>query len=402
MSTPGQLADHRIQLSPAHSPATIASLRPSGQGWTVHPKDTPTININIASADGTKPGVIEQLELSGNVKTVSIKVRVTTPGTPDHEELHSLGHVDSEGFQAYNNGQPIDVESGTIVFHESPSSSKSGIVGHQVHITVLSPVKADAPYSLKLKVFACIQVELEAEEEHRDHTKLLDAVVGPCLEGEEPKSPHHADEPEDHEPEDHHEPNIGCVDIMENPTELPDNRIHILPEGKGTPSDLRPNHPTKGLPVNPEDKPVITLDLTAEDGRLPGLLNKIGVHGNVKEVKVQVKTIRPKADRHVVPTEGTDPEGFKDVNHGKPIDVEHEPISFVNPETHKPGQMVYQVRITLLKPIKPNEPYNAKLSVVACVQNDLEIISKGELKELLEHLPELMKHEHDHHHDHQH
>ena len=57
---------------------------------------------------------------------------------------------------------------------------------------------------------------------------------------------------------------------MENPTELPDNRIHILPEGKGTPSDLRPNHPTKGLPVNPEDKPVITLDLTAEDGRLPG------------------------------------------------------------------------------------------------------------------------------------
>jgi len=430
MNVPGELPDHRIQLHPAATAATIASLRPSGHGWTVQPKDSPTITVNIASKDGQKPGLIEQIEISGNVKTVGIKVRITTPGTEEHNHHHAEGRVDSEGYTEYNNGQPIDVHSGLVVLHESPSSKKSGIIAYQVRITVLTPVKADAPYSLKLKVYACIQVELEdvfvpegsqdidhpVKDDHKHPEEL-----GPCLESDKPHhdkphhdEPHHdvdsplhphSDDPHSSHDQDEPEkqPEIGCVDIMSKPDELPDKQIHIHPAGKGTPSDLRPNSPSKGLPVHPSDHPVITVDLTAEEGRLPGLLSKIGVHGNVKEVSIKVRTVRPRAERQMVPTEGVDPEGFTELNHGKPIDVEHEPITFVDPASHKPGQVVYQVRITLLKPIKPEEPYNAKLSVVACIQNDLEIISVGELKELIHHA-EIEKHhaqghEHAQHHE---
>jgi len=200
--------------------------------------------------------------------------------------------------------------------------------------------------------------------------------------------------PHDEEPHEDTKPQTGCVDVMDSPHELPNEHIILKPNNKGTPTDLRPSG--KGWPVKPEDKPVITVNLSSKDGKKPGLLNKIEVLGNVKTVEVLYRPIRPRDHRHIEPTETLNPEGFKPINGGKPIDVEHiKDIEFKDPVTKKPGTMVYEVRVVLVTPIKPEEPFNAKLKVNACIQDDLEVITVEEAKELL-HFAEEQLHHHKH------
>jgi hypothetical protein len=177
--------------------------------------------------------------------------------------------------------------------------------------------------------------------------------------------------------------NTGCVDLMEQPDELPDKRITLQPADKGTPSDLRPQG--NGWPTEKVEKPVITVNLVSPDNRRPALVKKVAVPGNVKEVLVRYRPIRPRAGRQITP-ENT-PE-FKDFNDGKPVDVTKTDIVFNDPKTSQPGVMIYEIQVTLLTPIKPDEPFIAKLQVHACIQDDLEFISKNDLETLVQDIKE--------------
>lgn len=383
MHSSKELPDNRIVLHPAGK-GTPSDLRPQGKGWTTVPSDSPHVTLNLASQDGKKPGLLEKIHVNGNVKTVDIKYRAIRP----REERHLVSEgTDKEGFHEYNHGKPVNVENDEIEF-TNEFTKKGGIIAYEVRITPVTPVVKNQPFNLKLKVYACIQVE-------------YDAVVEP-----EPQHdlPHDAKKPnEPTEPEKHHEEpcvqdkiTVGCIDIMEHPDELPDKHIILHPTNKGTPTDLRPQN--KGWPVKPEDKPVITINLSTEDGKKPGLLNKIEVLGNVKTVEVEYRPIRPSKNRHIEPSDSLSEEGFKPLNGGQPIDVEHKKeVVFKDPVSKKPGTMAYEVRVTLLTPIKPEEPFNAKLRVNACIQNDLEFLSVQEAKELLQ-FAEKEVHNAEHHH----
>jgi len=355
----GELPEHRITLSPSDK-GTPSDLHPKGKGWSVPLEDKPTVTMNLASPDNRHPGLLEKITFGGNVKTVLIKVQHIRPR--HMRNIEPTKHVDHEGFADFNDGKPVDVEHVPVLF-EDHHTKKPGMVVYTVHVTVVSVVHPNKPIDLTMDVVACLQDKHHPHDEHHPDSK-------------HPHDEHHPhDEPHDNKP---HE--TGCVDIMDQPDELPDKKITLHPADKGTPTDLRPSG--KGWPVKSEDKPVIVVNLANHDDRKPGLLNKIHVHGNVKTVTVEYRPIRPRNNRHIEPTEHLNPEGFKPLNEGKPIDVEHG-IVFKDPVTKQPGIMVYEVRITLVEPIKPHEPFNAKLKVHACIQDDLEFISVEEAKELL-------------------
>jgi hypothetical protein len=338
MKVPGELADKRITLIPSGKPSDI---RPSGKGWTVPSTEKPVITVSLASADGRKPGLLEKIVLTGNVKTVKIEVLT----------------LESPTYKNYNKGDPITLKAGLVTF-TNEITKKAGILVKEVRVTVLSPVDEKKSYNIKMEVFACVQDEPKPEDD-------------------------------EHEPE-----NIGCIDIMHDPEELPDKRIVLDPPNKGTPSDLRPSG--KGWPVNPADKPSVTINLTTPDGKKPGLLKKIDIPGNVKTVKVDLLTIRPRDHRKIKPSDKVTPEGFTPFNDGKPVPVDQLPIIFKDEVTQKPGIMVYQVKLTFVEPKDPTKPLQPTLKVHACIQNDLVIITKTELQEILEFEQQLKADKHHH------
>jgi len=153
MEDPSELSNSRITLHPANK-GTPSDLRPTGQGWNVHKSDHPVITLNLASADGRKPALVEDIHVLGdNVKTVTIKYRAIRPSDARH--IQATSTLDSEGFTDYNHGHPIHVHSTPIVFHD-PATNKPGMTAYQVRITVVEPVDEHKPYDLKLMVHACI------------------------------------------------------------------------------------------------------------------------------------------------------------------------------------------------------------------------------------------------------
>jgi len=346
MKNPGELDDRRITLQPAGSPA---SLRPSGAGWSVAPSDRPVITVSLASADSQKPGLLERLVLRGNVKTVKVEYTLVRPRDARHVE--PTDQLDVNGYHEYNDGQPITLKDGHVVFMND-KTKQAGILVHDVRVTVLSAVDETKSYNIHMEVFACIQ----------DAPKETD---------------------EDNEDKPHAPENIGCVDIMHDPQELPDKRILLSPLNKGTPADLRPLT-GKGWTVVPADKPTVLINLASPDARKPGLLRQIDVLGNVKTARVDFVTVRPRDERKIEPSDKLTPQGLTPYNGGKPVDVSKLPIEFIDDVTHKPGVMVHQVQLTFLEPVDPSKPLSPTLKVHACIQNDLEIISKSELDELLQ------------------
>jgi hypothetical protein len=357
------LPDHRITILSAKK-VSPADLRSTGKGLPVSEADKPEITINLSSHDNVKPGLIEKLEILGNVKTVTIEYR-----TPESEV---------DGFKPYKNGKPIDVEKDEVIF-TSEFSKKGGLIVHEIRVTPLKPIVAGKPYNMKMKVYACVDPQPDPEDE------LEYVQEGPCLVPAKSNDKH---EPTKHHKE-HQHPNIGCVDIMADPHELPDKQIKLTPAGKGTPEQLRPEG--SGWPTEKVERPVINVNLVSSDNRRPALLKGIKVPGNVKEVLIKYRPIRPHPDRKLIPTEQTDPEGFMAFNDGKPVDVTNSKIVFKNPKTDEPGVMAYDVQVTLLTPIKPDQPFNAKLKVFACIQEDLEFFTTDELK-AFEHRIEEAKH----------
>jgi hypothetical protein len=345
MKDPTELPDKRITLQPADK-GTPADLRPQGKGWPLEKVDKPVIMLSLKSTDGRKPGLLKGINVDGNVKEALIEVQPIR-GSP-------LSTLDPKGFVPINDGKPVDVSKIPVIFKD-PATGKPGVLTYAVKVTLLTPINPEKPFSAKLKVFACIQVDLvhepvpvdEPETDSHDMESLIEDK--PAIE--------------------------GCEDIMENPTELPDKRITLQPADKGTPADLRPQG--KGWPLEKVDKPVFLLSLKSTDGRKPGLLKGIKVNGNVKEALIEVQPIR------VSPLSVLDPKGFVPINDGKPVDVSKTPVIFKNPVTGTPGIMTYAVKVTLLTPINPDKPFNAKVNVFACIQDDLEYITKNDLTTLV-------------------
>jgi len=149
---------------------------------------------------------------------------------------------------------------------------------------------------------------------------------------------------------------------MLDATDLTPSRIRLHPANKGSPSDLKPT--AHGWPVKESDKPVITLNLASTDGVHPGVLEKLYIYGNVKTVLIKYTTEHHQ-DTHIDPTHQHAEPVFQDYNHGQPITVHHGKIGF--PE----GLTAYKVQITLVDPIHPDQPYNAKLTVHACLHGTL-------------------------------
>jgi len=153
MKDPSELPNSRIELHPGNK-GTPSDLRPTGQGWHVQKSDNPVININLASADGQKPGLLEEIHVLGeNVNTVTIKYRAIRPS--DAHNILATATLNSEGFTDYNHGHPIHVHNTPILFHD-PATNKPGMTAYQVRITVVEPVDEHKPYDLKLKIHACI------------------------------------------------------------------------------------------------------------------------------------------------------------------------------------------------------------------------------------------------------
>jgi len=146
---------------------------------------------------------------------------------------------------------------------------------------------------------------------------------------------------------------------MVDATDLTATRIQLHPANKGSPSDLKPT--AHGWQVTESDKPVITLNLASPDGTHPGVLKKFNIHDNVKTVLIKYTTTEEHHDTHLDPAHQHVEPVFHNYNQGKPVTVHNGEIDFPN------GLTAHKVQITLVEPIHPNHPFNAKLTVQACL-----------------------------------
>ena len=137
----------RIELHPLNKGSPI-DHRTSPNGWSVTPTDKPSFTLNLGSLDGTQNGVLEKVDMPGNVKTVTIKY---TTEPPHDDSSHSdPTHIHSTSvFHDYNNGHLVPVHNGQIVFPD-------GLTAHKVQITLVEPIHHDLPYNIKMTVHACI------------------------------------------------------------------------------------------------------------------------------------------------------------------------------------------------------------------------------------------------------
>lgn len=150
LSSPGS----RVTLEPSGSPSDLTS------GWKVPSSETPVVTINLASEDGQKPGLLQTVNVNGNVKTVKI-------------EYSLVGDSDS-GFLEYNNGEPVILKNGQIVF-DNEFTKKVGILVHELRVTVLSPVDSAKDYNIKMSTNACVQDKVKSitKQEYDDFMKQL-------------------------------------------------------------------------------------------------------------------------------------------------------------------------------------------------------------------------------------
>jgi len=154
LKLPGELVDKRFTLQPA---GQVADLRSTGKGWTVSQTTKPVITVNLASSDGTKPGLLEKVVLKGNVKTVKVEYTLVHPADDHHNEHHDSAHA--SGFHDYNKGKPVTLTSAGELVFENERTHKSGILVRDVRITVLSAVDESKPYDIKMQAFACVLIE---------------------------------------------------------------------------------------------------------------------------------------------------------------------------------------------------------------------------------------------------
>jgi len=148
-------------------------------------------------------------------------------------------------------------------------------------------------------------------------------------------------------------------------TDLTECRVQLHPEG--SPSELASK---AGWHVASHEHPVITINLATEDGKKPGLLEKIHITGNVKAVKVQLETFRHSDDITLTESEFIHKDGFSDFHGGKAIEVDHDGyIRFTNAESQS-GVLVYKVRIMVVEPEDEHKSYAIKLQVHACVEGE--------------------------------
>jgi hypothetical protein len=363
MKKPSELPDSRITLIPSNK-GTPSDLRPAGKGWQVSKGDASVVVVNLASPDNKKPGLLEKVVVLGNVKTVNISFKTIRTSLPDV-------------YHGYNKDRPIEVPKNGEIVIINEHTKKAGIMVYDVRIIPIQAVDEQKPFALKLKLHACIQDTVKEEPKPYPRPQYP-TPKNPTPQNPTPQNPTTQNPtPQQPKPE---EP--GCDEILEDfEDQMPDKRITMNPATKGTPADIRPQG--KGWAVTPADKPTVTFNIATIDGKKPGLLSKICVDGNVQTVKVETRPIRPNDQRKISPTD-KNPDGFTPLNEGKPIDVSKTPVQFKDPVSHKPGVMVYQVRVTLLEPKDPKKPFDATFKVHACLQDDLEYISTQELEKLLE------------------
>lgn len=85
------LSDCRVMLSPHGSPSELVSKA----GWHVASNEHPVISINLATEDGTKPGLLEKIHITGNVEAVT--VQIATIRASDDITLTKSEFVNKEG-----------------------------------------------------------------------------------------------------------------------------------------------------------------------------------------------------------------------------------------------------------------------------------------------------------------
>jgi hypothetical protein len=309
--------DLRVNLQPDNK-GEPSDLRPiTGKGWAVLESDKPSITIVLSTNDDTRPGQLEKLSFIGNVKSVLIQYTTVPEGA-------------AEEYKPYNNGQPINVESGEVVL--TRGDDKTGLVAFKVQVTGIQAVKSDLPLNLKLKAYACV-----------------DDVPEPCNQWV-------LDE-------------FTCSNVLSTPGEFDNSRITLQPAGNV--ADLS----GKGWNVSPTEQPVITLNVASADGKKPGLLEKMVLGGNVKTVKVEYSLVR---------ADGSESSGFHDYQNGEEITLKNGLLVFTNEVTKKTGILVSDVRITVTSAIDETQNYNINVQAFACVQDHSKEISKSEYDSLLQ------------------
>ena len=141
VSNPAVHAENRIVLHPATkgTPQDLAGEH----GWAAHESDKPAITITVSTNEGTRPGLVQELHVDGNVKEVTIEY---APVRPTKE---------GAAFKPYQSGKTIDVTAGAVQLTRDDGSK--GIHAYVIKITVVKVVQPDKPLGVKLNAHACIE-----------------------------------------------------------------------------------------------------------------------------------------------------------------------------------------------------------------------------------------------------
>jgi hypothetical protein len=153
MLDPTQITNSRITLTPS-TVGSPSDIRQNGTGWAVMSTASPMVGVNIAN--GALPGLIDMIQVSGNVQSFVLKYREILPS--QGIAFAPSSDVDAQGYISYNGGLPVNCNTADCsVTFVNEATNHVGILAFDFIITNIVPVSAALPIDLKLDAWACIQ-----------------------------------------------------------------------------------------------------------------------------------------------------------------------------------------------------------------------------------------------------